>query len=106
MAVVILNKTNFEAEVMGSDRPVLIDFYADWCGPCRMVGPIVEEIAEEHPEYKVCKVNVDDDSAIAMQYNVMSIPNFIFFKNGENVKNIVGGMSPKDFEQNIAAFLG
>ena len=90
MAVVILNKTNFEAEVMGSDRPVLIDFYADWCGPCRMVGPIVEEIAEEHPEYKVCKVNVDEEQELAAEFGVMSIPSLFVMKNGEIVNRVMG----------------
>ena len=90
MAVVILNKTNFEAEVMGSDKPVLIDFYADWCGPCRMVGPIVEEIAEEHPEYKVCKVNVDEEQELAAEFGVMSIPSLFVLKNGEIVNRVMG----------------
>ncbi|MER2025089.1 MAG: thioredoxin [Eubacteriales bacterium] len=105
--VIKVTEETFENEVLKSELPVLVDCYADWCGPCKMMAPVLEKMAEKFEgRLKVCKVNVDDDSAIAMQYNVMSIPNFIFFKNGENVKNIVGGMSPKDFEQNIAAFLG
>ena len=94
MAVVVLNKTNFEAEVMGSDKPVLIDFYADWCGPCRMVGPIVEEIADEHPEYKVCKVNVDEEQELAAEFGVMSIPSLFVLKNGE-IANKTMGAQPK-----------
>lgn len=90
MAVVTLNKTNFEAEVMGSDKPVLIDFYADWCGPCRMVGPIVEEIADEHPEYKICKVNVDEEQELAAEFGVMSIPSLFVLKNGEIVNRAMG----------------
>ncbi len=90
MAVVILNKTNYEAEVVGSDKLVLIDFYADWCGPCRMVGPIVEEIAEEHPEYKVCKVNVDEEQELATRFGVMSIPSLFVLKNGEIVNRALG----------------
>ena len=102
-----LTSAEFDKVITEAKVPVLVDCYADWCGPCKMMAPVLEKMAEKFEgRLKVCKVNVDDDSAIAMQYNVMSIPNFIFFKNGENVKNIVGGMSPKDFEQNIAAFLG
>ena len=90
MAVVFLNKGNYESEVLGCDKPVLIDFYADWCGPCRMVGPIVEEIAEEHPEYKICKVNVDEEAELAAQFGVMSIPSLFVLKNGEVVKHTMG----------------
>ena len=105
--VIKVTEETFENEVLKSELPVLVDCYADWCGPCKMMAPVLEKMAEKFEgRLKVCKVNVDDDSAIAMQDNVMSIPNFIFFKNGESVKNIVGGMSPKDFEQNIVAFLG
>ena len=105
--VIKVTEETFENEVLKSELPVLVDCYADWCGPCKMMAPVLEKMAEKFEgRLKVCKVNVDDDSAIAMQSNVMSIPNFIFFKNGESVKNIVGGMSPKDFEQNIVAFLG
>ena len=102
-----ITAAEWQEKVLDATEPVLVDFFATWCGPCKMMAPVLEKMAEKFEgRLKVCKVNVDDDSAIAMQYNVMSIPNFIFFKNGENVKNIVGGMSPKDFEQNIAAFLG
>lgn len=105
--VIKVTEETFENEVLKSELPVLVDCYADWCGPCKMMAPVLEKMAEKFEgRLKVCKVNVDDDSSIAMQYNVMSIPNFIFFKNGQVVKNVVGGMSPKDFEQNIAAVLG
>lgn len=90
MAVVLLNKSNYEKEVLGSDKPVLIDFYADWCGPCRMVGPIVEEIADEHPEYKICKVNVDEEQELAAEFGVMSIPSLFVLKNGEIVNRAMG----------------
>lgn len=90
MAVVLLNKENYEKEVLGCEKPVLIDFYADWCGPCRMVGPIVEEIAEEHPEYKICKVNVDEEGELATQFGVMSIPSLFVLKNGEVVNHTMG----------------
>lgn len=90
MAVVKITKDNFENEVLASDKPVLIDFYADWCGPCRMVGPIVAEIAEEHPEYKICKVNVDDEGALAEKFEVMSIPALFVLKDGKVVNQSVG----------------
>lgn len=81
---------NFEQEVLKSDKPVMVDFWASWCGPCKMLGPIVEQIADEHPEYKVCKVNVDEQQQLAAQYNVMSIPTVIAFNNGEKVAQSVG----------------
>ena len=83
MAVVKLTEQNFEQEVMQSDKPVLIDFYADWCGPCQMMGPVVEEISNEVTDAKVCKVNIDEEMAIAQKYGVMSIPTSVVIKNGE-----------------------
>lgn len=83
MAVIKLTEANFEQEVMQSDKPVLIDFYADWCGPCQMMGPVVEEISNEVTDAKVCKVNIDEEMAIAQKYSVMSIPTFVVIKNGE-----------------------
>ena len=102
MAVIKLTKDNFEAEVMSCDKPVLIDFYADWCGPCRMVAPIVAEIAEEHPEYKVCKVNVDEEGALAEKFEVMSIPALFVIKDGKIADQSVGAR-PK---AQILAMLG
>lgn len=102
MAVIKLTKDNFEAEVMNCDKPVLIDFYADWCGPCRMVAPIVAEIAEEHPEYKVCKVNVDEEGALAEKFEVMSIPALFVIKDGKVAEQSVGAR-PK---AQILAMLG
>ena len=90
MSVIKLNKKNFENEVLKSDKKVLIDFYADWCGPCRMVGPVVEEIAAEHPEYKVCKVNVDEENELAVSFNIMSIPALFVLENGKVTKQAVG----------------
>ena len=95
MAALKITKMNFEEEVLKSDKPVLVDFWASWCGPCKMVGPIVEQIADEHPEFKVCKVNVDEEMELAQQYRVMSIPTLAVFKNGELVKQSVG-FSPKE----------
>ncbi|MBQ2385227.1 MAG: thioredoxin [Clostridia bacterium] len=102
MAVIKLTKDNFEAEVMNCDKPVLIDFYADWCGPCRMVAPIVAEIAEEHPEYKICKVNVDEEGALAEKFEVMSIPALFVIKDGKIADQSVGAR-PK---AQILAMLG
>lgn len=90
-----LNESNFEEEVLKSDKPVLVDFWASWCGPCRMVSPLVDELAEEHPEYKFCKVNVDDQEKLAIKYNVMSIPLLIVFKDGKISNHSVGAI-PKD----------
>ncbi|MFW6022035.1 MAG: thioredoxin [Halanaerobiaceae bacterium] len=85
---------NFEKEVLNADKPVLVDFWAEWCGPCRMVGPVVEEIASENENIKVVKVNVDDNQATASEYGVMSIPTLILFEDGK-VKNKVTGYMPK-----------
>ncbi len=90
MSVITLNSGNFESEVLKSDKPVLIDFWASWCGPCRMVSPIVDEIAAEHPEYKVGKINVDEQPSIAQKYGIMSIPTLMFFKGGKVAQTIVG----------------
>ena len=95
MAVMNINKDNFELEVLKSDKPVLLDFWAAWCGPCRMVLPIVDEIAEEHPEIKVCKVNVDEQPELAAQFQVMSIPSLFVMKDGQIVNQAMGAM-PKE----------
>ena len=90
MAVIKLTEANFEQEVMQSDKPVWIDFYADWCGPCQMMGPVVEEISNEVTDAKVCKVNIDEEMAIAQKYSVMSIPTFVVIKNGEVIARDMG----------------
>lgn len=90
MSVISLNKNNFKDEVMNSDKTVLIDFWASWCGPCRMVSPIIDEIAQEHPEIKVCKVNVDDEGELATDFQVMSIPSLFVIKDGKTVNQSVG----------------
>ena len=95
MAVLEIKKENFEAEVLKSEKIVLLDFWASWCGPCRMVSPIVDEIAEEMPEIKVGKVNVDEEGELALKFQVMSIPSLFVFKNGEIIEQSVGA-KPKN----------
>ena len=95
MSVIKINKENFASEVLNSNKPVLLDFYADWCGPCRILSPIVEQIAMEHPEYKICKVNVDEQPELAAQFQVMSIPMLAVIKNGK-LENQVVGYRPKE----------
>lgn len=90
MNVLKVTSENFEEEVLKSDKPVLVDFYADWCGPCKMLSPIVDEVAKEISEVKVVKVNVDEAQNIAMQYQVMSIPTLVVIKEGKEVKRSVG----------------
>ena len=90
MSIIKISKENFASEVLNSNKPVLLDFYADWCGPCRMVGPIVSEIANERNDVKVGKINVDEQQELAMQFGVMSIPTLLVFKNGEIVKKQIG----------------
>ncbi|HJA48302.1 MAG TPA: thioredoxin [Candidatus Agathobaculum intestinipullorum] len=95
MEVLTITKENFESEVLQSDKPVLLDFWAVWCGPCRMVSPIVDEIANERDDIKVGKINVDEQSELAQQFGVMSIPTLVVMKNGEIANKAVGAL-PKD----------
>ena len=91
MSVISLNEKNFEEEVIKSEKPVLIDFWASWCGPCRMMSPVVDQIAEEMQDtVKVCKINIDEEENLAVKYNVMSIPTFIVFKEGKEAGRSVG----------------
>ena len=90
MSVIKVNQDNFEKEVLQSERRVLLDFYADWCGPCRILSPIVEEIAKEHPEYKVCKINVDEEGVLAGAFEVMSIPMLLVFEKGKVIAKSLG----------------
>ena len=100
MQVLHLDSQNFEKEVLQSTQTVLVDFYADWCGPCKMMSPVVEKIAEElEGKVKVCKINVDEAQDIAVKYGVMSIPTFIVFKQGEPVKRTVGVQSEEDLKK-------
>ena len=93
MSVINLNQENFEQEVLKSDVPVLVDFWASWCGPCRMLSPIIDEVAKSTDKVKVGKVNVDEESDLATKFAVMSIPTLILFENGKPVKQIVGVQS-------------
>lgn len=90
MPAISVNKNNFNQEVLNSDRPVLMDFWAPWCGPCRMVVPLVEEIAKERSDIKVVKINVDEEQELAMQFGVMSIPTLVVMKNGKIVNQVTG----------------
>lgn len=94
MAVNKVNRETFDTEVLKSEKPVLVDFYADWCGPCKMMAPLVEEIADENDAYKVCKINVDDAQEIASRYGIVSIPTLMVFKNGQAEGKTVG-VQPK-----------
>ena len=100
------DESNFDAEVLQSDLPVFVDFYADWCGPCKMMSPVIDKLAEEYEgRIKVGKVNVDENGDLAVKYGIMSIPNMVFFKNGEVADRVVGAI-PKPamkekFEKNI-----
>ena len=102
MSAININKNNFHEEVINSDKPVLLDFWAPWCGPCRMVVPLVEEIARERSDIKVGKINVDEQQELASQFRIMSIPTLMVVKNGKIVNQAMGAR-PK---QQILAMLG
>ena len=100
MSVIDVKTADFEAEVLKSDKTVLVDFWAVWCGPCRMLSPVVDQVAEENPDTKVCKVNVDEEQQLAIKYGVMSIPTLLVFKGGELVNQSVG-VIPKEEVLNL-----
>lgn len=92
MAVIELTQENYQKEVIESDKPVLIDFFATWCGPCKMVSPVVEQIANERPDIKVCKLDVDKNLDLARTFQVMSVPTLVAMKNGKMINKIIGAM--------------
>ena len=102
MTALNITTNNFNAEIMNSDKPVLIDFFATWCGPCKMVSPIVDQIAEENADIKVCKINIDEQSELASAFGVMSIPTLVALKDGKEITRTVGAV-PKS---NISPIFG
>jgi thioredoxin 1 len=97
--------TNFQAEVIESDKPTLVDFWAPWCGPCRVVAPVLEEIAQERDDLRVVKLNVDENQRTAAQFGVLSIPTMILFKNGQPAKTIIGAYPKKKLEAELTPVL-
>lgn len=94
--VLEVSSNNFEEEVLKSEKPVLVDFYADWCGPCKMLSPIVEEVAKEIDSVKVCRINIDENEDLAVEYGIMSIPTLVVIKNGKETNRTVGVVGKDD----------
>jgi thioredoxin 1 len=105
--VLKLNQANFPAEVLNVPGPVVVDFWAEWCGPCKMIGPLLDELASEYDaRVRIGKVNIDEDQALASQYGIRAIPTLLFFKNGEVAAQIVGMCSKRDLKSNIDKLIG
>ncbi len=103
MAVVEIKEAQFDEEVLKSDKPVFVDFYATWCGPCKMMSPILEQLSEEKQDVKCAKIDVDDAERLAMLYGISSIPCMILFKNGEEADRVVGAVPKQKLEQVVSA---
>lgn len=96
MSVLEVTSNQFEEEILKSEKPVLVDFYATWCGPCKMLAPIVDEVAEEKEDVKVCRINIDENQDLAVKYGIMSIPTLVVIRNGEEVRRSVGVLGKEE----------
>lgn len=101
MEILDVTSENFEEEVLKADKKVLVDFYAEWCGPCKMLAPIVEEVASENEDLKVVRINIDNEESIAMDYQIMSIPTLVLIKDGKEVDRVIGAVQKKVIENMI-----